>query len=191
MSKQLSEFTRYLNDFGARALDQLTAGRAAAEMTAGAEGAPPDVSPLDGLAAHWSALSPEEKAKFFRQAAGPRTRRVRARSKPGAAASKRSTAASKVTPAVADAKSARDVEKERRKAEKKAKKQAKKDAKAKGKLEKKLKKELKTKAKQGKKAKASDAKKTKTQSKAKKRNTKPAKKLERTARVAPGVATPE
>jgi hypothetical protein len=145
VSKRLNEFTRYLNEFGARAFDQLAAGRAAAGMNGTAEGVSSDVSPLDGLAAHWSVLSAEEKARFVRQATAARTARPRAR-RTSAAAPKRASATSPLVPALTDATSSPDAEKKRRKAEKKAKKQAKKDAKAQAKLEKKLKKKLQKKA---------------------------------------------
>ncbi|HEY0591076.1 MAG TPA: hypothetical protein VGF40_04880 [Thermoanaerobaculia bacterium] len=144
MPSRLNEFTRFMNDFGPRAFDQLAVGRLGASIAAAAEGIPADVTPLDGLAAHWSTLSADEKTRFFKKllAGAPSKPRAKARSR---TAAKVTSAAEK--PKRAETKTARDPDK------KKAKK-AKKEAKAKAKEAKKLrKKEAKAKAKAEKKAK--------------------------------------
>lgn len=65
MSKNVSEFTQFLNDFGIRAFDQLAARRAETGPPAGDASASDDASPLDRLAAHWSSLEPGGKQEFF------------------------------------------------------------------------------------------------------------------------------
>ncbi len=137
MSTRLNDFTRFLNDHGARALDQLAAGRAAAGMAAGAEGVPVDASPLDRLAAQWSLLD------SGRESEGPQTSRdARRRRRPGPPEA--STArANRCRPARGpDASNAREVKRADEPAsEKKAKKKAKKALKKARKEEKKAKKQ--------------------------------------------------
>ncbi len=155
MSTRLNDFNRFLTDHGARAFDQLAAGRAAAGMVAGAEATLIDVSPLDRLAAQWSLLTADEKAKVLKRIASPGAGRSRARRKPRP----RTAAPSRIVgtpPAEAKAKKAKAVpdqkpdekkkKKEAKKAKKeakKAKKEAKKNAKAKAKEESKLRREAK------------------------------------------------